>query len=298
MNKDQEDTLNMYEATNDVLQSNAAIWTPNVPFNAAVGELEDGIADIGDLRDQQEADTTGITEDKDERRTTLEEKTYTIGSVISFYASTTGNRDLLKKVNFGKSELSKARDNELPGMSDQVHQAAVDNAAAILPYGVTALMTAALKTAIDNYVDYISKPRAAVSETSAATEQLPNVFENTDKLLEERIDKGMELFKAANPDFYAQYFIAREIINSPTQKRSLMVHVENGVTHIPIEHVKIIVDSAINRRSSQNGNSWVQNLGEGGHTLTASLPGYADVIQNFNVISGETTKITLNMQPE
>jgi len=296
MNKIQEDTLNMYEAASDVLHAHDTVWNTNVPFSDAVEELDDDIDAIGNLRDQQEADISGVTDDKDERRVTLENQTYTIASAIVFYASVTNNRELLKKVNFTRSKLEQARDNEVPGMSKQVHQAAAANAAAILPYGVTATMITDLNTAIDAFVEYISKPRAAKSETSAATEQLPQVYTDTDKLLEERLDKGMELYRFSEPDFYTQYFNARIIINSPTQKRALEVKFVDEVTGAPIEHVKVLVDLTINRRSSEKGNIRVQSLSEGSHSLKATLPGYSDATENFNVISGETTKLTIRMR--
>jgi hypothetical protein len=167
MNKIQEDTLNMYEAVSDVLHAHEAVWNTNVPFSDAVTQLDDNIDTIGNLRDQQEEDTTGVTEDKNNKRQALEDQTHTIGSIIVFYASVINDRKLLKKVNFGSSELSKARDNELPGMSQQVHQAAVDNAAAILPYGVTATMTTNLGNAIAAYVDDISTPNISTRASSS-----------------------------------------------------------------------------------------------------------------------------------
>ncbi|MBK5284629.1 MAG: carboxypeptidase regulatory-like domain-containing protein [Bacteroidia bacterium] len=295
MTKDQEDILNMYEATADVLQTHNSVWSSNVPFSAAVAELNDNIDDIGDLRDQQETDTTGVTDDKDLKRKTLEDQTYTAASIIIFYASTNNKRELLKKVSFNRSALSKARDNELPGMSDQVHQAAADNALAVLPFGWTALMTSDLGTAINDYVDYISKPRAALSETSAATEELPKVYDATTKLLEERLDKGMELYRVTKPDFYAQYFNARIIVNSPTLKRALQVQFVDDATGKPIAHVRVTVDTTIHRRSSKKGNIRVQNLTEGAHQFKTSIPGYADTTRDFNVISGETTKMEIRL---
>ncbi|HLG34537.1 MAG TPA: hypothetical protein VI757_06610 [Bacteroidia bacterium] len=295
MTKDQEDILNMYEAVDDVLQTHNAVWNTNVPFSDTVADFEANIDTIGNLRDQQEEDTTGVTQDKNNKRLLLESKTYTMGSIIVFYASVTNNRKLLEKVNYTRSKLENARDNELPAFSKHVHQAAVDNAAALVAYGVTPLMIADLGTAIDNFVKDIGKPREAVSDTSAATEQLPGVYSNNDLLLAERLDKGMELFKAANPDFYTQYFNARIIVNSPTLTRALDVKFVDDITGNPIAHVKVNVDGTINRRSSLKGNIRVQSLSEGAHSLTGKLPGYVDALQNFNVISGETTKIVVRM---
>lgn len=285
----------MYEATDSVLQTHNAIWTGNVPFSAAVTQLETNIDTIENLRDQQDADITGVAQDKRNKRQTLEDNTFTVGSIIAFYASTINNRELLEKVNFKRSKLSAARDNELPGMSEQVHQEAVANAAPLVAFKLNAAMTTALRTAIDDFVNYISKPRAAQSEVAAATEQLPPVFDSTTALLEERIDGGMELYRTPNPDFYAQYHNARIIVNSPTLKRALDVHFVDDITSTPIAHVKVNVDGSIQRRSSALGNMRVQSLSEGGHSLTGSIPGYANVMQNFNVISGETTKIEVRL---
>jgi len=296
MNKDQEDTLNMYETTDSVLQTHNAVWVANVPFSAAVAQLVTNIDAIENLRDQQDADTTGVTQDKQNKRQALEDQTITVGNILVFYASTTNNRELLEKVNFKRSALSHARDNELPGMSEQVHQEAVANAAAVLPFGLTAAMTTALRTAIDDFVDYISKPRAAQSEVSAATEQLPPVFDATNKLLDEQLDAGMELYRVSKPDFYAQYHNARIIVNSPTKKRALDVSFVNDATNTPIAHVNVNVDGSISRRSSTLGNIRVQNLSEGDHLLLASLPGYADGRATFHVITGETTKLEVRLR--
>lgn len=295
MEKNQEDTLGMYQSTNDVLLDDPAIYAANLPFTAAVEDLGDGIEDIEGLRDQQDEDIKGVTEDKGLKRSTLEERTYTVGSIIVFYASAIKNRKLLQKVNFTRSELTKARDNELPGMAEQVHQEAVANDAALLPYGLTDAMTTALDTAKTEFVADISKPRAALSGTSAATEQLPGAFAVVNELLEERLDKGMELYRVSHPDFYAAYFNARIIINSPTLKRALEVKFVDSVTSAIIQHVRAKIDGSINRRSSKLGNIRVQNLTEGAHTLTANIPGYNPASQPFNVISGETTKITVSM---
>jgi hypothetical protein len=297
MTKDQEDKLNMYQATDGVLQTNNGVWTANTGFAGVVSTLEGKIDDIEDLRDQQEEDTTGVTEDKQEAREDLEKNTYKVGSILGIYASVSGNRKLFKKVNYGKSELLKARDNELPGMSGQVHEEAVANALAAAAYGLTSGMITTLQSSLTAYVSNISKPREAITETSAATEQLPPVFTDIDKILEEQLDKGMELYHESNPDFYTDYFNARIIVNSPTLKRALQVKfllVDKDKNLIgPVERMKVVIDGTVHRRSTKLGNIYVQNLTEGAHVLEAELPGYNKATVNFNVINGETTKLTV-----
>jgi hypothetical protein len=297
MTKDQEDKLNMYQATDGVLQTNNGVWTANTGFAGVVTTFEGRVDDIEDLRDQQEEDTTGVTEDKQESRDDLERNTHKVGSLVALYASVSGNRKLFKKVNYTKSELRNARDNELPGMSAQVHEEAAANALAVAAYGLTSGMITTLQTSMSTYVSNISKPREAITETSAATEQLPPVYAAIDKILEEQIDKGMELYRESDPDFYTDYFNARIIVNSPTQKRALQVKfllVDEDLDVIgPVERMKVVIDGTIHRRSTKLGNIYVQNLTEGLHHLEAELPGYNKASVDFNVINGETTKLTI-----
>jgi len=297
MTKEQEDTLNMYEAVDSVLQTdeNKAVWSGNGPFSRAVTHLEDNIDAIENLRDQQEDNIKGVTQDKQNKRQTLEEQTFSIASAVGFYASVNKNRKLFGKVKMTQTDLSRARDNELPGMSSRVHQAANDNNAALVAYGVTAGMITDLSAAIDDFVKDIGAPRAALTDTSAATKELVPVYEDTNKLLEEQLDKGMELFRLPAGNFYTQYGKARSIVNSPTGKRSLEVHFSNHDGGNALEHAKVTVDKNISRRSSTLGNIRVQNLTEGTHHLHASLPGFPDFDTDFNVINGETTKLTVKM---
>ncbi len=296
MNKDQEDNLNMQQATSGVLHAFNAVWTANTPFSDAVDELDDGIDTIGEQRDIQLQDNTGVAEDKQLSREDLEDRTYTIGKVIAFYASTIKNRKLFEKVNYTRSELRNARDNEVPTLAQKVHEEAVANAAAILPYGVTGTMTTDLGTAKDSYVTAIGKPREALTESSAATERLVPIFDDQGVLLSERIDNGMELYRESNNDFYTQYFNARIIVNSPVTKIALTVHFEEEIGSAAIKHVNVLVDAGVKRRSSTLGNIIVQNLAEGAHTIAATLPGYLPVSEPFNVIAGETTKLVIKMK--
>jgi len=270
MIKEQEDKLNMYQASDGVLQTNNGVWTANTGFAGVVSALEGKIDDIEDLRDQQEEDTTGVTVEKQDARIDLEKNTFTVGSLIAIYASVNKKRKLFNKVNYGKSELSKARDNELPGMSAQVYEEAVANATPCLAFGLTAGMTTALQTSMSTFVSNISKPREAITETSAATEQLPPVFAAVDKILAEQIDKGMELYRESNPDFYTDYFNARIIVNSPVLTRALQVKFllqsEDGHSTTPVQRMKVTIDGTIHRRSTKLGNIYVQNLVEGAHT--------------------------------
>ncbi|GDX53162.1 hypothetical protein LBMAG27_22090 [Bacteroidota bacterium] len=299
MLKEQEDTNNMYGTVEQVLDDNTTIYTANVPFKTAVAAFKTNNAKIETLREQQETDNKGITQDKKEKRDKLETESIKIGSVVSFFAAQTGNNGLRQKVNFNKSELARARDNEVTGMAEQVYNAANDNAAALVAYGITAGMITDYRDLIDAYSALVSAPRTARTETSAATKQLPPLFDANNLLLTEQLDMGMELYSTSDPGFFNSYQGARVIVNSPTRKRALQLTALDSVTNLPVEHVLVTVDSnAITRHTSIAGRIYVQNLTEGTHNLRAQLVGYTLYETPFNVISGETTEVEVKLVKE
>jgi hypothetical protein len=294
MNKNQEDTLNMFQATSQVLQNNSAVWTGNVPFATSVKQLNVNIQQIETLQEQQVADITGVTVDKKAQRIALAAQIYYVASIIAFYATDTNNASLRLSVLDTRSRLLAMRENDLVAKAANVVQAATDNAASLTAYGLVPADITNLSTILSTYQAMMGTPRDAQVETESATNQMAPLISATSKLLKSAIDRGIELFKASNGDFYNQYFIARKTINSAVHVRSLDISIsdKNG------ELAKVIVsidNGTIKRRSTKKGRVLVQNLTEGTHSITMTMPGYTTQTVSFNVVQGETTKVNIVM---
>lgn len=298
MNKAQNDLFKMFEASYGKLTGNNTVYAGNVPFEDAVDLLGDNIKAIRELNGIQTEDVTGITDDKKNRRRQLEKLTYDTSVIIIFYASVTDNSGLRIRAGFTRTDLRKAKDNALSGISQQVHQAAADNAAALAPYGLTGAMINDLEDAIGEFSNYMDKPQAARSDIKEATKELPKLFKSTNELLDERLDKGMELYRESHNDFYRQYFISRKVIKSPAQKRALHAKFIDSKTRKPLAGVSIVIDDKLKKLSWKKGTTAIQNLYEGSHVMKASLPRYQNIIVNFNVITGETTRLVIEMVKE
>jgi hypothetical protein len=295
MNKDQEDIFRMYRVALEVLKSNNAVWSGNIPFGNAVAELENNIDDLEELREQQMEDIKGITDEKKARRILLEDLSYKVETIVVFYATSAGNEILLALVDYNRSDYTLARDSEVVGISMQVHKAAAANAAALLPFGLTASMITSLQNAIDSFSEYIDEPKSARSDAAEATKAIPKAIRQTTKLLKQQVDKGMELFRTTNPDFYAKYFKARKIVNTARLRRALKATFVNAENNKAIEKVKVKIDGKIKRSSSAKGTIYVQHLAEGKHTLEASRSDGSVVKKEFNVIKRETTKLVVKL---
>ncbi|HYV94944.1 MAG TPA: hypothetical protein VE978_24430 [Chitinophagales bacterium] len=85
-------------------------------------------------------------------------------------------------------------------------------------------------------------------------------------------------------------------MNSPTLARALTAKFVDSVTGLAIQFVSVDIDSgAVSRRSTALGNIVMQNLTEGAHSMVASIPGYVSQTIPFNVVSGATTKLTVQL---
>jgi hypothetical protein len=295
MNKDQEDNFRMYQTVYRVLDDNNAIWNLNVPFTDAVNRLNTYINDLNSLREQQMIDVRGITEDKKAIRKKLEALSFSIETIIVFYASMTNNKKLLKKVDFNRSDYTLAPGADLVGICEQILLAANDNALALLPYGLTAAMINSLRATIDSFVDYLDKPTSARSEAAQATKKIPAKLRRTTKLLDEQIDSGMELFHQLNKDFYTKYFKARKIVNTARRKRALKATFLSAANNKAIAGLKLNVDGKIKRTTSLKGTVYVQHLDEGAHFVEAIKADGSKTKIDFNVIKGETAKLEVRI---
>ena len=295
MNKDQQDNFRMYQAVYKVLDDNNGIWNSIVPFANAVNTLNTYIDELSDLRNAQMADIKGITEDKKAIRKKLEDLSYKIETIIVFYASMTDNKKLLKKVNFNRSDYTLETDNGVVGICEQILQAANDNFAALLAYGLTAAMLNDLSVLIDSFTGFIDKPGAAKNEIARATKKIPAKIRRTTKLLKEQIDRIMELFHEPNKDFYTQYFKARKIVNTARRKRALKATFISAADNKAIAGLKLNVDGKIKRTTSRTGTVYVQHLDEGKHFVEAIKADGGKTKIDFNVIKGETAKLEVKL---
>jgi hypothetical protein len=115
------------------------------------------------------------------------------------------------------STFTRARDDQRDDITQQIHDLANTNIAALGPFGITAATLSALQTRIGAYIAVIGSPRVARVKISTATEMLDTEFARADMILNDRIDGLMEQFKNSGTSFYADYKNARRIVDTGSQ---------------------------------------------------------------------------------
>lgn len=310
MNTNQEDKLSMYYVVKNTAEKYQTTWVTNAVFAATYNLWVAKIPLIETNRDAQTLETTGITTDKTAKRTAMTEKALFMENRLQSYANVTNNPELLESIQYSASDLKKARDTDVVGICNTILAKVNANAAAIVAYGVTAVMITDLQAAITAYATTLAKPKAAKSQTKTATENLVKLFKEADDLLIKRLDLDIELFKTSKPEFYSQYKTARIIISTGGGATSVLGSVTNasngealkGVTFTFVAENNGLMKAAatetakpIVKKSADKG-KFRASLPENTYRVTVEKIGFKKQEVIITVANGETTNINIELE--
>jgi hypothetical protein len=302
MNANQEAKLRMYRATENYCGENSAIVDSNVAFKAAFDQFKANIAAIISTAQTDTVPLTGIAVDKNVYKQTLCEKAASIAAVIYAYAATVGNNTLKAEVNFPISELLRMREDSLPPRCQNIHDAGVANLAALADYGVTAAMLADFQTAVDRYSAETPKPRTAISQRKTTTVNLAALFDETDEILKDRLDRLVQIFKTAHPDFVRTYESTRRIVKPPHTTTQLKVCVTDKATKSPVKNAVVTGtpndtgDEPVTASTDSTGEALFKPAPHGLYTVTVTAIGYTtDETDDFDVKLGEINTLDVEL---
>jgi len=220
MNNEQENRLGSYRTTAQVRADNAAIFRSVPALATQHSNLRDSINLADGLAVLQGTNTTGITEAKKEFLRQMKLYAFRVGGALKSYASDTNNLPLKARAHVVDSYFTKARDDERDDIAQALYDAAQENIAALAPSGVTEATMTAFQTRIDAYRLSIAGPSVARSNKKSQTELLDTELKRANMICKERLDGLMEQFRESNPDFYAAYHAARNIIDAGHRKKT------------------------------------------------------------------------------
>jgi hypothetical protein len=153
-----------------------------------------------------------------------------IGGPVTAFAAKTSNRELKAKVDFRMSALLGGRDKSSRDMCQAIHAAATSVVDQLGDYNITTASLKALQQKIDAYDEILTKPREARASTKTVTRQLAEAFDETDQLLEERMDNLIEGFCAVDPSFVADYENAHRIVGTGGSRSTKAAPMVKGAT--------------------------------------------------------------------
>jgi hypothetical protein len=231
MDQKRNNIRTMFETTIKFLDDNNSVWSGTPPFAEAVTRVKAGIDALGAASDAQEKPTAGLTVDKAQLRSDLEEKTLKIADQLAALAAKNQKGDLAAQVRVTRSSLDQLGDLDLEQTAERIALLANLNFGALADYGILPADVTALDTARTAFVETKAVPREAVAQREAQNESLSPLIANVRSVFRNEIDKMMSPFKKSDPDFYHGYIAVRVVVDRaapatppappPTQDRQI-----------------------------------------------------------------------------
>lgn len=282
---------------NDAIAStlvNSATWRP---------KLERLATDIMYHSGQQATSQTGNATSKNSIKASLSQQAYFIAVCSKAYARATNNMILYAKVNFTLSQLTSIGDIDLLNTANLLHTAA---AAEVVGIGNVSTLTAAFLTTfkqlVGDFMVFLPQAQATRSSSKVHTEAIVRLFGEAAILLEEIVDY-VGLTNFTEPIFYQKFLKVNVIGNVLTRNRALQINVSDKDTSAPLFRADITITDALGakvatRKTTNKGNSFIQDLKEQNYTVSVVQGGYDNKTATISIIDGSTYLLNIEMDKQ
>jgi hypothetical protein len=212
--------LNMFTAVAAVIDNHRSEWE-NIPvFKQQAETFAALIVAIRKKSDERATLTVqAASGEKAEAENAMVEYAVMAARVLNVYAQDTANHTLMQRTGVSKDSFYKATDNASLELARGIAAMMREHAAALAAYGLGAATAGELDSLIAAFEADIAKPRQVLNIRKAKSETLQALFAETKSLIIDRTDKMMALFKTIAPVFYAEYFNARQYINTAARTK-------------------------------------------------------------------------------
>jgi len=309
MNRKQESFYSMGLALRDFLNQNATITSTLPDFGSFFTSFSENIRKIQELTGQQEKDKSGYAHQKKQLRDDLIARAIEVSRKTATYAKMTRNAVLEQEVHYTETDLLRSTDNMLKDRASVIFEKAEMNLSVLAPYGITAEMLNALKTAMELFISAIPRPRMGIIEKKQATDQLAALFAVNNDLLE-NMDALVEIVRQSHPEFFHAYRDHRKVIETGKGTLSLKAVITDAATHSGIKGAKasfILQNGQMKLTSAkpgkpmvkittEKGNFRIRSLAAGSYSVTVDKPGYRGQVVSVDVTDNETTVLQVELE--
>ena len=252
---------------------------------------------ISDYFDAQMMDRKGIRKNKTIIRNTLTENILDFGAKTESYAAFIGDNELLEKVNYTRTELVNFTEQEFIAAANIISSVVTTHAAALVAYGLTAIMITDFDTLKASFVTITPLPKSGIDEKKAATKLIKTtLIEAHDLLL--TMDRAVRANKLTYPEFHDEYFIAREVEDPITHNlaaKGTLVDLDG----MPVPFAKMTCSTLnIKRKLNGKGTFQISGIINGPHKITFVQPDFKTVVYDAVFVSGKRIQIDIVMDPQ
>lgn len=213
MNKIQTNQYRMFLTTQETLDNNSPLWNMIPVLLTVKNDLDELIQRIADVNEKTVSNSKSVTASKEAALNALIQKAVSLSGILQAYAAFTGNVKLAGKVKLTKSDIVKARETDVEALVAPVINEARKELANITDFGASEAMVVELETSLDDFNTHIGQPRTVRNQAYAAITLLDELFDTTNAVVKDKLDKLMIQFKYTQTEFYSEYERARTIVD-------------------------------------------------------------------------------------
>jgi hypothetical protein len=224
-----------------------------------------------------------------------------------WYASNTGNNDLLKRVKFSKKGLKRMTDLALVTASEAVYEMVNGELEEMKSYGLDSKSQEGLKAAINGF--RTAKPTVKLSTTEV--KQLNKGLREGIKglyVILHKMDDAIGPFEFSNVDYFDSYHNLRKVVNTGKRSLALKIQVNNKDTGEGIEGAKVVIvptdakgallkgaNEGLEKKTAKKGGVNISTLSEGTYQLTVTKVGHIDAVEAIVIENEKMAKVVVGI---
>lgn len=218
-----------------------------------------------------------------------------MANCLTAFALSAKNQVLEAQMKFTKTDFKKKRDQELAATLNLIRTKATQNAANLVPYGITQVEINQYTTAVENYIKNIPSTRANINTRKELTEQIAALFKNCEEQLR-RMDALVEIKKLTNNKFYKNYHLNRKVVKTNTRRLSIRGIVTDENNN-PISKVLVSIPTLkLETKTTKKGYFEFKKIPKGIQNLTFTHVNFEETKHHVGITTGYRVQVEINMK--
>lgn len=205
--------VNMYVAVLEICKKHEVEWSAIPKMVSAVEGLEQSVNEINALALLQSGNSVIVSSYKAQKLEELFAALMEVHGAFKALASETNDPGLFLKHKFVLSKLKRLYSANLKMHCAQVAEDLIAAGNVLEPYGLSNARIGEILLVIEESTVLISKPRIAIVERKTTTKSLSSKAAAIDTIIKEQLDNLVRLQKRSFPEFFDEYFNARQLIH-------------------------------------------------------------------------------------
>jgi len=213
MEQTQINQLEMYEATNSYLDTQAATWSPIPVISNYKTTLVNVIQSIESSAQDQESAQVFISGSLRQLKRLIALKMDILDDTLEAYADDTENMDLLQQAANSMSDYNQLSHEDFEVKTKNMIDLISSHIPDMANYGMSVEQVDEVKTSFDHFQLKRGTPRSYQIASRIATTDLEGLFKEGNEILS-KLDKVMKRYKRSNASLYIGYLAARKVVKN------------------------------------------------------------------------------------